>query len=329
MQHNPVRTPRPSVLVTEHLSDAALAHLAAHAEVIRCSHDSPDLPLHLARAEGLVIRTYTRITPDLLDMAPCLRVVGRAGVGLDNIDLPACRSRGIIVVHTPDANTQAVVEFTLRCILDSVRPVARVTRALNAVEWRSLRDSCRSSLWVGGLGKQLDEITVGIYGLGRIGKALARALAALQSTVLYHDIACIPESERFGAIPVDRDSLLRRCDILSIHVDGRPENRDLLDAQSLALVRSSALIINASRGHVVRSFALAEFLRANPTAFAWLDVHEPEPFGPDYPLIGLPNAFLTPHIGSRTATAEVRMSEVVYDVLAVLAGQAPRHPAVP
>ncbi len=329
----PPKTPRPTVVVTEHLADAALARLtawvhAAGGQVLRCPLDDPLLAERLQIAHALVIRTYTKVTPDFLTRAPLLRVVGRAGVGLDNVDVPACRARGVAVVSTPDANTQAVVEYTFRCLMESLRPLVLVTSGTNPSEWKALRDASRTAaLWKGASGRQLDELTVGIYGMGRIGQALARALAGFGPRVLYHDLIEIPPHARSGAHPVSRDELLRSSDILSIHVDGRLDNRDLLTHSALALLKPTVLLINASRGHVVNARALADFLRAAPDALAWVDVHDPEPFGSDYPLLGLPNARLTPHLGSRTSTAESRMSDVVDDVIAVLDGRTPRHPA--
>lgn len=327
------KTPGPVVLVTEHLADAALARLtawvrAAGGQVLRCPLDDPLFAGHLKDAHALVIRTYTKVTPDFLTRAPRLRVVGRAGVGLDNVDVQACRARGVTVVYTPDANTQAVVEYTFRCLMESLRPLVLVTSGTSPAEWKALRDASRAAaLWKGASGRQLDELTVGIYGMGRIGQALARALSGFGARVLYHDLLDIPAHVRHAARPVGRDELLRTSDILSIHVDGRLDNRDLLTNSALALLKPSVLLINASRGHVVNARALADFLRAAPDALAWVDVHDPEPFGGDYPLLGLPNVRLTPHLGSRTTTAESRMSDVVDDVIAVLDGRAPRHPA--
>lgn len=313
---------RPLVVQTEHLDEAAAAWLGERCELVRCGSDDARFKGLLARAAGLVIRTYTRVDDAFLAGAAALKVVGRAGVGLDNIDLAACRARGVQVVSTPDANTTAVIEYVLAMLLDATRPRQYLEKAVSPLLWNALRQELRAK-------RQLRELTLGIYGMGRIGTGLARAVAGLDMPAIYHDLLEIPESKRYGARPVARDELLAGADVISIHVDGRASNRGLIDAGSLALVKPDAMVINTSRGFVVDSPALAAFMRANPGAKALLDVHEPEPFGRDYPLLGIPNVHLAPHAASATALAQANMSWVVRDVWRVLSGEAPQFPAAP
>lgn len=274
----------------------------------------------LGRAEGLVVRTYTRVDDALLDRMPRLRVVGRAGAGVDNINLDACRRRGVAVVHTPQANTQAVVEYVWTLILDALRPRAEVHNTLSIEQWRALRDRCTA-------GRQLSDLTLGIYGFGRIGGRAASVGAAFGMRAIYHDLREIPAAQRFGAEPVTRETLLAEADILSVHVDGREANRNLIGAEAMARMKPDVVMVNTSRGLVIDAAALARFLSDNPRALALLDVHEPEPFGSDDPLLGLPNARLFPHLGAATATAHQNMSWIVEDVWRVLAGEAPRFAA--
>jgi len=276
----------------------------------------------LAEAAALVVRTATRVDDAMLAAAPRLRVVGRAGVGVDTIDLEACRRRGIAVVNTPGANTQAVVELVLRVVLEAIRPVPLVTAPLSRADWAALRDSAEAD-------RQLDERTIGILGLGRIGSRLAKVLGALGCRVLYEDLRSIPPEDRHGAQPVDRATLMAESDVLSVHVDGRPANRGLLGPADLDRLRPEAILVNASRGFVIDPDALAAALRARPAALALLDVHEPEPLPAGHPLLGLPNVRLSPHIGGKTRTASRRMCLVVEDVVAVLEGRPPRHAVVP
>jgi len=311
---------RPLVVQTEHLDPAAAAWLAQRCELVVCPSDDPAFPALLARAAGLAIRTYTLITPALLEAAPNLRVVARAGVGLDNVNVPACQARNVAVVSTPDANTRAVVELILALILDATRPRPTLATAIDMPAWKALRQRASAK-------RQLCELTLGVWGLGKIGSQVARAAQALEMPVLYHDLLEIPSAQRFGATPVSRQELCQRADVLTIHVDGRATNRALVSAADLTQLKADALLINASRGFVLDHHALAAFLIAHPLARAMLDVHEPEPITAENPLLGLPNATLYPHIASATALANRNMSRVVEDLWRVLAGEVPLWPA--
>jgi phosphoglycerate dehydrogenase-like enzyme len=310
----------PLVICTEHLETEPFDWLAERCAFVRCAPEAAEFGPMLHDARGLVVRTYTRVDRELLAAAPRLKVVGRAGVGLDNIDVVGCRAHGVEVVHTPEANTQAVVEYTMGLIHDALRSSARITEAISSDAWKQLRTDVV-------MGRQLCDMTVGIYGLGRIGRRVARAAGALGARVIYCDLLEIPDAERFGAEPVDREALLRESDVLTIHVDARPENNKLIGTDALALVRPDVLLINTSRGFVVDAAALAAFIEANPHAEARLDVHHPEPFGADYPLLGLDRVHLYPHLAAKTTRAMLNMSWVVKDVWAVLQGERPAYPA--
>lgn len=309
---------RPRVLIAEPLDAACVAWLASRADVVTQGVDDPGFAGALAGADALIVRTYVRVDGALLEAAPRVRVVGRAGVGLDNIDLASCGARGVRVVHTPGANTQAVVEFVLGVMLDDVRPRRSLDRALGPREWDAER-----GVQIGE--RQLSEMTLGILGLGRIGSRLASVARSIGMEVLYHDLREIEagegEGQRRGAVPVGIEDLLGRSDVLSVHVDGRLENRGLIGSAALARLKADALVVNTSRGFVVDATALASWLRSRPRARAVLDVHEPEPFGPDYPLLGVPGARLTAHLASGTRTAKRNMSWVVRDVWGALSGE--------
>lgn len=312
--------PAPLALIAEAIDDECARWLGERCEVVTCPPEDDRFLGLLDRASALIVRTYTRVDSTLLDHAPALRVVGRAGVGLDNIDLPACEARAVRVVHTPDANTQSVVEFTLATILNAVRPRPLLLpdepgpRGIDMTRWRILRESAVVE-------RELAEMCVGVLGLGRIGSRVARALGALGARVLFHDLRDVPESETSGAIPVTFDELLARSDVLTIHVDGRPENLGLIGASRIALLRRNVVLVNTSRGFVIDEAALAAFLRENPDARAFLDVHAREPIPAQAPLIGLANAFLTPHIAAGTRSARRAMSWVVREVWDALISQ--------
>ncbi len=308
------------VLITEELDREPEAWLAERCAVERISSAAPGFGERVREADGLIVRTYTQVDGALLDAAPRLKVVARAGVGLDNIDVPACRSRGVEVVYAPGANTRAVVEFVLASMLDALRPRERVTGALPLAEWKKLRSSLGAPV-------QLAGATLGIIGLGRIGKQVARAASAIDMRVIYTDVSEIPGGERFGAKPVEIEALASSSDVVTVHVDGRASNRGLIGAAFLDRMKAGAVLINSSRGMVVDPVACAAWLARDPGARAMLDVHDPEPIAPDSPLLGVANAVLTPHIAGGTRAAKLGMSWVVRDVWRVLRGEVPEHAA--
>lgn len=310
--------PPPLVLLAESIDPPAAAWLESHARVERCNPESGSFEPLAPLAEGLLVRTYTRVDEALLDKMPRLRVVARAGVGLENIAVEACRARGVEVVHTPDANTQAVVEYTLCLLADALRPRVVLDAPVSAGRWRELREEICGP-------RQMNELSLGILGFGRIGRRVGEVAAAIGFRVLFHDLLELPGVP--GATPVDLATLVAESDVLSLHVDGRGSNRHLVGPELLGRAKPDLLLLNTSRGLVVDHAALAVHLREHPAAMAILDVHDPEPFGADHPLLGLPNAHLLPHLASRTRTAMENMSWVVRDLVEVLAGRPPRWPA--
>lgn len=307
---------RPRIVITEPLDPAAVAWLAERCEVVQPEPgDAAAFAAALATADALVVRTYTRVDAAMLSRAPRLRVVGRAGVGLDNIDEAACAARGVAVVHTPDANTHAVTEFVWSLIFSVVRPLEPIGRALPEHDWRLLRDSSLAP-------RELAGMTLGVLGLGRIGRSVARVGGALAGRVIYHDVRAIAPSERAGAEPVGLEELLGLADVLTVHVDGRASNRGLIGVGACGLMKSNVIFLNTSRGFVVDRPALASLLTRNPTAIALLDVHDPEPILRGDPLLGMPNARLYPHLAAATVPAKRAMSAVVEAVWARLAESA-------
>jgi phosphoglycerate dehydrogenase-like enzyme len=307
--------PTPLVLQTEELSTEASSWLAERCELVRCPTDDPRFFDLLLRAQGLVVRTYTRVDRELLQRAPRLRVVGRAGVGLDRIDQQACAERSVHVVHTPDANTQAVAEYVLALLLDATRPRLTLDKPIDQRSWNALRGELIAP-------NQLSELRLGVLGCGRVGSRVARIARAIGMDVAFHDVATIPDAQQHGATSVSLEVLLARSDILSVHIDSRPTNKRFCNAAFFARCKPTLLFINTARGLVVDDLALAAFLRDNPRAKALLDVHDPEPFPEGYPLLGLANAHLSPHIAAATATAHANMSWVVRDVWRVLSEDA-------
>jgi D-3-phosphoglycerate dehydrogenase len=314
---------RQIVLVTEGSDPGPLEWLRERAEVVVVPFTDPQFESHLPSADALVVRTYTRVDQALLDNAPRLRVVGRGGVGLENIDLDACRRRGVRVVYTPNANTNAVGDYVFGVLLRLVRDWVFLDRQNlpDMRQFKRVRDQIR--------GRQLDELTLGILGMGRVGRRVGRiAASGFGIRVIYNDLHDVASQLDFPARAVDKQTLYRECDVLSIHVDMRPGNANLVGREQIAMLKPTSILINASRGEVLDANALADALREKRIAAAALDVYHPEPPPADFPLLGMPNVLLSPHLASRTWTATQNMSWVVRDVVAVLEGREPEFAAV-
>jgi len=305
----------PKILVTEPLNEKSMAYLCAHGQLASAlPEEAAD---RIADADALVVRTYTQVDEALLEKAPRLKVVGRAGVALDNIDVPAARTRGVEVVHTPEANTLAVVDYTIRMIIQMNRRFWPIETAPPAEQFHQIRKQT--------FGRFLASMTLGIVGAGRIGSRVGRAAAALGMKVIYNDI--LPIELDYDAEPVSKEDLYARSDAVTIHVPLTDLTRHLIRAETLGRFKTGAQFINAARGACVNYEDLAEAVRSGRVSAAAIDCHDPEPPPPDYPMFGLEGVILTPHIAARVPEAVERMCDVVYDVVAVLEGRAPKYPA--
>lgn len=311
---------KPLAIITEPIDRQCAAWLSQRCEVLEAPAGSDAFEQRIGAASALVVRTYTEVGGALLERAGALRVVGRAGVGVDNIDLSACRDRGVVVVNTPEANAGAVAEYVWALIFDALRPRLFLDKAIDSERWKTLRDELVAP-------RQLSDLTLGILGFGRIGARVARVAVAMGMRVVYFDVRSVDPDESGPAEPVSQRRLHEESDVISVHVDGRPSNRALIGAAEFAHMKDDAVFINTSRGFVVDASALADFLADHPAAQALLDVHEPEPIDAANPLLNLPNAHLSPHIAAATARAKKNMSWVVEDVWRVFSGEPPRHVA--
>jgi len=281
--------------------------------------DEPSLKHAVATCDALLVRSRAEVTRGVLESATRLRVIGRAGVGLENIDLEAARERGVTVVHTPYAATEAVADLTVGLILDLLRKVTASDTMIRRRRFEEAREQACS--------REMSELTLGIVGLGRIGRAVARrCYHGFGMRVLYNDLVA-PGWLDFVATAVTKDELYAQADVLSLHVPLTDQTRRLMDATALSKVRRGAFLINTSRGGVVDSTALAQALHTGALGGAALDVFEPEPPGVDDPLLLAPHTLFTPHIGARTYRGMERMNAVVEDVLRVLRGQPPHFAA--
>lgn len=278
----------------------------------------------LPGAEALLCLLTDRVDAALLARAPRLRVVANAVVGYEHVDLATCAARGIVVTHTPDVLTEATADLTWALILATVRALPRAERSLRAGEFHGW------GFW-DYLGGDLAGATLGIFGMGRIGRAVARRAVGFGMRVAYHDHKRLePRDEAaLGAEPVSFEKLVTRSDVLSLHAPLTPETRHVVSREVLGRMRTGSYLVNTARGALVDEAALADALRGGPLAGAGLDVYEREPdIAPG--LLDLPNVVLLPHIGSATRDTRTRMAMLAArNVHAVLRGERPLTPVPP
>jgi D-3-phosphoglycerate dehydrogenase len=247
----------------------------------------------LADADALIVRSATRVTPELLDKAPKLRAVGRAGVGVDNIDLAEATKRGVLVMSTPGGNAVSVAEHTFALLLALARQVPKVDAALREGRWE------KSSS-----GTEVRGKTLGLLGLGRIGGEVARRAEAFDMKVIAYDPYISEAAARELQVElVTMDRLLSESDFISLHSALSPATQNVINAAAIAKMKKSARIVNAARGELIDEVALAEALKSGKLAGAALDVFVEEP-PKNSPLVGLPNVICTPHIAGSTAEAQ-------------------------
>ena len=306
------------VLITEPLADEAMAFLSQHVAVdVRLGLTPEALLSAVKDHEGLIIRSATRVTATVIEAGNALEVIGRAGIGVDNIDLRAATRQGIFVVNVPTGNTVAVAEHTIGLMLALARHIPDACAALHAGKWDKKRLT----------GIEIRNRVLGLVGLGKIGTAVAQRAICLEMKVIAYDPFVSPElAAREGVELVSLENLLRRADFVSIHTPLTTHTRGLIDERALALLRPTAYIINCARGGIVDEAALAEALRQERLAGAALDVFDHEPLV-DSPLQGEPRAILTPHLGAATHEAQLAVSmEVAAQVWEALSGGTPRRP---
>jgi glyoxylate reductase len=298
---------------------------AAGAEVDAVDSDAPlprpELLRRVAGAAAIVAMLSEKIDEELLAAAgPSLRVVANYAVGYDNIDLAACRRRGVRATNTPGVLTNATADIAWALILAAARRVVEGDRLMRTGQWRGW-----SPMEL--LGVELSGATLGILGAGRIGSAVARRAVGFEMRVLYCHPRANEELERTcAARRVELDELVAASDILSLHVPMRPGNHHLLSRARLERMKSTAILVNTARGPLVDEAALVELLRERRIAGAGFDVYEHEPrLSPG--LSELSNVVLLPHLGSATTATRARMAEMAaQNVLAVLAGREPDNP---
>ena len=285
------------VLVAEPLDAGAVARLAGagHEVVERHGLQGDALIAALARCRGLVVRGGTRVTGDVLRAASSLRVVVRAGTGLDNVDLGAARERDIDVLNTPGANAISVAELVFAMLLAFERRIVPAASALRAGRWEK-----------SGAGRELSGRRLGLLGFGRVGREVARRARVRHGCGRAIRRSFTARRVRVGAPLAARGSLAARVDVLSLHTPLMPETRHIVGSRELARMKSDALLVNTARGELVDPDALRAALESGRLRGAVLDVFAQEPTPADDPLVALPNVLALPHLGAATHEAQRR-----------------------
>jgi len=307
-------------LLYEPIHEAGIRVLRAVGEVrMASSTDEDTIVKEIGDIDGVVVRARGGVTRRILEHAPRLKVVGRHGTGVDNIDIGAATEHGVQVVRTPEANTEAVAEHAVGLMLALSKKIVQGDAGI-----RSGNFDARYSL----MGREMSGRVLGVAGFGRIGRRVAQICHfGLGMPILYCDVRPAPELERqLGARRLELHELLASAEYISVHVPLLPQTRGLIGEAEFALMRPDAMFFNTSRGPVVDEGALYRALAAGTIAGAGIDVYEEEPTPADNPLFGLENVVLTPHMSANTEEAMRKMSLVAEDLVSVLQGRKPRYP---
>ena len=315
-----VNKDRPLVLIARVLLPAGLEPLRERFQVTEGGHHSTrgELLSLAPGASALVADPSVPVNAELLDACgDGLRVAANFAVGYDNVDLEACRERGVAVTNTPDVLTEATAELALALTLAAARRMSDAERDLRAGNWRGWDPAAYRGLEISGS-------TVGVVGIGRIGHRYAQLAHGLGANIVYAGPTAKPEAEsELGARHLDLDDLLAASDVVSLHAPARPETHHLIGARELELIGPDGVLVNTGRGPLVDSEAAAAALESGTLGAAGLDVYEGEPDVPQS-LLDAPRCVLLPHIGSATVRARDGMARAVADnVIAVLEGREP------
>jgi D-3-phosphoglycerate dehydrogenase / 2-oxoglutarate reductase len=308
-----VAVTRPVVLIAEKLAPSVLDVFGDEFDVRHVDGtDRKALFEALASAEALLVRSATRVDAEALGHASRLKVVARAGVGLDNVDVPAATKRGVMVVNAPTSNIVSAAEHAVALLLAVARRIPAADASLRGGQWK------RSAFG----GVELSGKTIGVVGLGKIGQLVAQRLAAFGTELIAYDPYVSPaRAAQLGIDLVDLDELLSRADVISIHLPKTSETLGLIGADQLAKVKPGVLIVNAARGGLVDEQALADAVRSGQVGGAGIDVFATEPCTAS-PLFELPQVVITPHLGASTIEAQDRAgTDVARSVLQALRGE--------
>jgi glyoxylate reductase len=319
---------KPKVYVTRQLPTIAMNRIASFCDAEIWSGELPPPRETLLRQvrdiQGLVCLLTDQIDRKVMNEAPNLRVISNCAAGFDNIDVAEATRRGIVVGNTPDVLTETTADFAFALMMTAARRITEGDRQVRKGRWKTWGPMIL-------MGKDVHEATLGIVGLGRIGRAVARRAKGFGMNVIYYNRTRRQEIENeLGLQYADFDRLLSDSDFITIHVNLTPETHHLIGKAQLEKMKADSVLVNTSRGQVVDNTALYEALRAGKIASAALDVSEPEPLPADHPLLTLDNVVITPHIASASVTTRNKMANLAAEnLIAGLKGEMPPRPVNP
>ena len=299
-----------NILVAEPLSPAGLAILQKNTDWNVIVSNPKEYEAHLAEADALVVRSAVKVTKDVLAKSPKLKAIGPAGVGVDNVDLAAATDAGVIVMNTPGGNAISVAEHTLALMLAMARFVPQATESTKGGKWEKKKF----------IGNELREKTLGLIGLGTIGRGVLQRASAFEMAIIAYDPFVNPESvSAMNVKLVSLDELYAESDFISLHTALTPETKGMIDSAAIEKMRPGVRIVNCARGELIDYAALVAGLESGKVAGAALDVFEKEPTTGDEPFLKLPNVIATPHIAASTEEAQeivgVRIAQQLCDYL--------------
>lgn len=307
----------PKVLVSDAIAEAGIARLREVAEVdVRTGISHDELKSIIGGYEALAVRSETKVTADVIAAASQLKVIGRAGVGVDNIDIKAATERGIVVVNSPEGNTLAAAELTVAMLLALARKIPQADASLRAGKWDRKKF----------VGTELYGKTLGVVGLGKIGGEVCRRARAFEMDVLAYDpFATEEKAGHYGATLVALDELFAKSDFITVHVPLNDQTRGMIGTAQIEKMKNGVRIVNCARGGIIDEQALADAIKSEKVAGAAFDVYTKEPIDPANPLLGLPQMVMTPHLGASTREAQVNVAlDIAEQIADVLAGKPAR-----
>ncbi|MDO8588054.1 MAG: phosphoglycerate dehydrogenase [Armatimonadota bacterium] len=305
------------ILVSDPIAAEGIEILKQAGQVdVKTGMPKEDLIACIGEYDALAVRSETKVTADVLEAAKNLKIIGRAGVGVDNIDVPTATQKGVIVVNSPEGNTIAAAELTMALLLSLSRNIPQACSSVRSGEWK------RSKF----VGTEVYKKTLGVVGLGKIGREVAKRAQAFGMTVVAYDPFLTAESaKKMGVEIVKLNDLLKMSDYITLHLPLNKDTRHLISTKELAMMKDGARVINVARGGVVDEAALAAAIEAGKIAGAAIDVYEQEPTPPENPLLKLDKTVTTPHLGASTAEAQINVAiDIAEQIVDVLNGKPAR-----
>jgi len=298
------------VLICDNVSPKGVAHLEAQSELEVTVVNGALTDDLLADAEAIIVRSATRVTPEVMGKVPKLRVVGRAGVGVDNVDVEAATERGIVVMNTPSGNTISTAELTFSMLMALARKIPQAHMSMKSGEWDRKAFA----------GTELSGKTIGILGMGRIGSQVARRAIAFGMRVLaFAPYLSMSKARALQVELLELDGIYERSDFITVHMPLSDETRDMLDADAFSKMKDGVCVVNCARGGIINEADLVAAVKSGKMAGAALDVYDAEPLPEDAELRELPQVIMTPHLGASTKEAQesvgLEVAEAVTDYL--------------